>query len=181
MDEENKFKRVTEPDDPNRCQGNSAHGQCLMVAIPGSQYCIQHGGHNALIKTEKDGLRNLKLTKFKARLVQLGNSDNLMSLRDEIAILRITLEETVESCEGASDLITNSGQIAALVNNIGKLVKDCHSIEEKTGHLLSKDALTNFAGKVIDIIVRYVPDEDIKRAIAGEIVNAVGESSKTDQ
>jgi len=173
MTDINKFERVSDPTDPRRCQGNDARGQCQMVAIDGSNYCIRHGGHNAVVSREKEALKNLKLTKFKARLAELGSSSHLMSLRDEIAIVRMTLEETVNQCEGPSDLITMSGQIAALVGNIEKLVKSCHSIEEKTGHLLSKDALSNFAGKVIDIIVRHVADEDARRIIAGEIVDAV--------
>lgn len=176
-----KFERIKEPDQSNRCQGNDAKGQCTMVAIEGSTYCIRHGGHSVARAVEKGELRNLKISKFKARLAVLGNSDNLMSLRDEIAVMRMTLEELVESCAGPADLIINCGQIAALVGNIGKLVKDCHSIEEKTGHLLSKDALSNFAGKVIDIIVTHVDDENVRRAIAGEIVNAVSESSNPDQ
>lgn len=180
MKDPDKFERITEPDDPRRCQGNDAHGQCRMVKIEGSDYCTRHGGHSVRTQREKGELRNLKLTKFKARLVELGDSSHLMSLRDEIAVLRITLEELVNSCDGPSDLITMSGQIAALVGNVGKLVKDCHSIEEKTGHLLSKDALTNFAGRVIDIVVRHIPEEATRLAIAGEIVNAV-DLSTTDQ
>lgn len=178
MDDVNKFERIQSEDDPRRCQGNDANGQCKMVKIEGSDYCMRHGGHHAINKREKGELRNLKLSKFKARLVILGDSPHLMSLRDEIAVTRMTLEELINSCEGPSDLIVNSGAISALVNNVGKLVKDCHSIEEKTGHLLSKDALTDFAGKMIDIIVRHVDDEDVKRKIAGEIVDAVGASSE---
>ncbi len=178
---ENKFERITSPDDPRRCQSNDANGQCKFVRVEGSEYCNQHGGHHAITRERKEGLRNLKLTKFKARLAILGNSSHLMSLRDEIAVVRMTLEELINSCEGASDLIMMSGQIAALVNNIGKLVKDCHSIEEKTGHLLSKDTLSQFAGKVIDIVVKHVEDEDARRRIAGDIVHAVGECSETDQ
>lgn len=171
-----KYQRIEADDDPRRCQGNDAHGQCRMVAIEGSTYCIRHGGHSVKMTVEKDQLRNLKLTKFRVRLAQLGSSTHIMSLRDEIGVTRMTLEQLIESCEGPADLITMSGQISVLVGNIGKLVKDCHSIEEKTGHLLSKDALTNFAGKMIEIIIKYVKDEDLKRTIAGEIVDAVADA-----
>lgn len=172
MEEYNQFERVTELDDPHRCQSNDKHNQCLMKAVPGSKYCKRHGGNSAIIAREKEGLRNLKLTKFKARLAVLGNSPDIMSLRDEIGVTRMTLEELINSCEGASDLITMSGQISALVNNVAKLVKECHSIEEKTGHLLSKDNLNMFAGQIIDIVVKHVMDEDIRRAIAADIVEA---------
>jgi hypothetical protein len=173
MEEKDKFRRITDEDDPERCQGNDAHGQCKMKRIEGSKYCIRHGGYAVAGQKKKAELRNLKLTKFKARLVELGNSSDLMSLRDEIAILRITLEETVNQCEGEADLLMYTPQIAQLVKNIGDLVKNCHSIESKTGHLLSKDVLSHFAGQVIDIIVKHVADEDARRAIAGEIVEAV--------
>lgn len=181
MDELNKFERISDPTDPRRCQGNDANGQCLMVKVEGSDYCMRHGGQHVGPKREKEALRNLKLTKFKVRLAELGSSPDLMSLRDEIAVTRMTLEEVINQCEGPSDLITMSGQIAALVGQTEKLVKSCHSIEEKTGHLLSRDALSNFAGQVIDIVIRFVSDEESRRLIAGEIVNAVAESSGENQ
>jgi hypothetical protein len=181
MDDYNKFERVSDPLDPRRCQGNDARGQCQMVAVEGSSYCMRHGGSSAIRKREQTELRNLKLTKFKARLAQLGSSPDLMSLRDEIAVTRMTLEEVINQCEGPTDLITYSGQIAALVGQTEKLVKSCHSIEEKTGHLLSRDALSNFAGQVIDIVIKYVSDEEARRSIAGEIVDAVANGTGDSQ
>jgi hypothetical protein len=176
MTVDNSFERVKDPADPRRCQGSSKGSQCTIVAVEGSKYCKMHGGASVANKAKRDELRNLKLSKFKARLVQLGNSTDIMSLRDEIAITRMTLEELINSCEGPSDLITFSGQISAMVNNVGKLVKDCHSIEEKTGHLLGRDALMQFAGNVIDIIIKHVADENIRRAIAADIVEAAAET-----
>lgn len=172
-----KYERV-EPDDPNRCQANSSHGQCNFKAVEGRQYCQMHGGARGKSAERKEELRNLKLTKFKGRLARLGNSSQLMSLRDEIAVARMTLEETVNSCEGTSDLITMSPQISSLVQNISKLVKSCHDIEEKTGHLLSKDELTNFASQVIDIIVAHVKDEQVIKNIAEAIVEVTESNNK---
>ncbi len=168
------FERA-EIDSPDRCQGTSKLGQCTFKAIKGSKFCNMHGGAIVANREEAAAMRNLQLTQFRTRMVQLGNSPQLMSLRDEIGILRLTLETVINSCTGPADLIINVPQISVLVGNIERTVKSCHTIEEKTGHLLSRDQLTQFAAKVVDIILRYITDDDIRREVAAEVEVAVRE------
>lgn len=175
-----QYERCKDEDDPRRCQGRGPHNQCMMVKVEGSDYCHMHGGHAAVRRKAKDELHNLQITRHKARLVQLGNSSQIMSLRDEIGVARLVLESVVNQCEGAIDLITYAPQIAKQTDAISKLIRDCHYIESKMGNLLDRGALAVFGSKIIDIITEYVLDDDVKRLIAMKIVALAEELHNED-
>ena len=43
MDIDRSITKVTDPADPNRCQGVFSGGQCLNKAVPGCEYCMEIG------------------------------------------------------------------------------------------------------------------------------------------
>jgi len=174
-DDAEKYERVADEDSPERCQARTAHAQCMIKKTPGSDYCHQHGGHNAISRQKKEDMHNLQLTQFKARCIQLGHNPNILSLRDEIGVSRIVLETILNKCEGPVGLITFMPQIAKQTEVIAKLVRDCQYVEQKIGHLLDKGTLMQFAGKVIDIITEQVTDVETKKIIAFQIVAAAEE------
>lgn len=97
-----------EPDDPNRCQSTSTqYGQCMNKAIEGSDFCICHGGAAAINRRNKEAMRNYSLTKWQAKLDQHRDAPNIKSLRDEVAILRMLMQERLEKCSTELDLIYN--------------------------------------------------------------------------
>lgn len=161
-----------EKDDPNRCQSNGAAGsQCQMRATPGSLYCRLHGGvaQNHRIN------RNYRLTKFQARIEEFADNDKVKSLREEIGILRVMMEEIINRCNSSTDLILSSGKIADLVMRIEKLVNSCHRIEERTGMLLDKTAALKMADGIIEIIAAFVTPsilDNIALKILEVVVNA---------
>lgn len=179
-EEDKKYERCTDEDDPRRCQGRGPHNQCMMVKCEGSDYCHMHGGHMAAKSKERKDLHNLQVTRFKAQLVRLGNSSQIMSLRDEIGVARMVLETFINKCEGDTDLLTFSPQIAKQTESISKLVRDCHYIEAKMGNLLDRGALMQFGSKIIDIINENIADDDIKKLIAMKVVAAAEELTTDD-
>lgn len=174
MDKE--YIRVDE-DDPQRCQGITAKGQCHFKAVDGVEYCPLHGANRQLEAKEKEEVRNLMLSKYRAEIRRLGSSDHVMSLRDEIGVLRMMLERILNSCRGDADLLLFSPQLSELVMKIGKIVTDCHKIEERTGQLLSREELGGFALKVIELVNTHVKDVDAKRAIGDGIMAAIPDTN----
>lgn len=178
------IERVTDMADPNRCKGVARGSQCTMKALPNTEYCPMHGGRIQENSNNRKEIHNLKLTKWAARLSQMANSSSIFSLRDEIGVMRITLEELLNKCSDANELLIYEPNICRLTMNIGKLVKDFHSIEQNMGQLLSKQALMDFAGQVVDIICQKIDDEALRKEIAGEIITiaceAGNESSDDD-
>lgn len=164
-------------DDPNRCQGITARGQCIMLAEEGSEYCHLHGANMQLEANEKKEVRNLLLQKYKAEIKRLGGSEHIMSLRDEIGILRMMLERLLNSCRGDADLMLLSPQLSELVMKVSKVVTDCHKIEERTGQLLSREQLGAFALTVIQLVNENVDDPEARGRIGDGIMAAIPATS----
>lgn len=169
---EQKFKRV-EADDPSRCQANHAKGQCSYQAIDGSKYCPMHGGNKAVEARKAQIVRQYNLAQWQARTEHFSDHDNVKSLRDEIGITRMLLENMITRCQDANDLLLFSSKISDLVGKIEKLVVSCNRLEGSMGMLLDKAAALNLAGQMVEIISRHVSDEQAIDSIAGEIAFAI--------
>lgn len=168
------MERISGPDDPRRCQGITAHGQCQYLREDNSEFCIMHGGNRAGEQKKKKDLRNYRLTKFQARTSELANNDNLKSLGDEVGILRMLIEERINSCLDASELLLVSGPLADLVMKCSALVEKCQRLESKLGQHLDRTKVMQFAQVCVEIISNYIDEDDIG-SVSDEILKALGE------
>jgi hypothetical protein len=181
------FERAPYPEHPNRCQATNAKGQCNnlgLVLEDGlySEYCLAHGGNQAQAQQKKNSLRNYRLTvaRWKTKIDEKAEATGIKSLRDEIAILRVCLEERLNGCHEAADLILQSGPISDMVMKIERVVGSCHKLEGSMGHLLDKQAILQFAQVVIGIISKNITDESQINIVADEILTAVGQIGGSD-
>ncbi len=149
-------------------------GQCRHKAEEDSSFCAMHGGKKAKESIDKQEMRNYRLTKFKARAAQLSNNANLASLRDEVAILRIMIEEKVNACDDSQQLLLVSGPLSDLIMKCGALVEKCNRLENRLGNFLDRNKITQFAAICVDIISQCVPAENMEH-VSEEIFNALGE------
>lgn len=169
----------TEKDDPRRCQGVSNKGQCQLQAIEGVKHCKIHGGANqatALAGRQADMYR---LTKYQSRMNELSNHDQVKGLRSEIGILRILMEERLNSIGGPLELMTEAPIIGDLAMKIERLVSSCQKIEGAMGQLMDKQALLQFADVVVRIIGDEIEDADILTRVANKIMAALGNTNDT--
>jgi hypothetical protein len=170
---ENKYERCSEPDDPNRCQARGGEGQCPFKAIPGAINCARHQGDNQFKKEQEKQKDMYRLAKWQARVAEFSEHDEVKSLRSEIGIARMLLEETVVRCKDSNELLMYSSKISDLVCKLEKLVSSCHRLEASTGMLLDKTAAIHLASVIVTIIGDYVPDPDVIDKISNEIVLAI--------
>jgi hypothetical protein len=176
---EYQYPRIKSEDDPDRCQGIAAHGQCTNVHTPNSKYCPVHGGNKGEEAAQKAALRNYRLFKFQNRIQELGDSGNIKSLRDEIAILRLLMEERLNSTKDSTDLILQSGPISDLVMKIDRVVASCHKLEGSMGMLLDKTAVLQFANVVIELIGEELKDQpEMVSRIADRILQSLGDTAR---
>lgn len=174
------FERAQRDDDPRRCQANSRGEQCRNLGLKEGdiyfEYCLAHGGNRQRDKLKQEGLRNYRLTKWQARVEQFGREPEIKSLRDEIGILRLLMEERLNRCGDAQDLILQSAPISDLVMKIEKVVASCHKLEGSMGQLLDKQAILQFAQQVIGIVgTALAGQEDKIDEIATGIIDLVAE------
>jgi hypothetical protein len=175
---EYQYPRIKSEDDPDRCQGIAAYGQCTNVHTPNSKYCPIHGGNKGEEAAQKLALRNYRLYKFQERIQSLGDSSNIKSLRDEVAILRLMMEQRLNSVNDTTDLLLQSGPIGDLVMKIDRVVTSCHKLEGSMGLLLDKTAVLQFANVVIEIIGEELKDQpEVVSRIADRILQSLGNIS----
>src|SRR5690606_33813265 len=107
------MQRVNDPADPNRCQAViPTIGQCLNVAVDGKSFCAAHGAGTSMTKSESNQrLNNYRLTKWYGQVSEMTNSSEIKNLRDEVGILRVILQEIINSCHSAPELMAASQQI----------------------------------------------------------------------
>ena len=176
---ENKFVRV-EADDPTRCQANHAKGQCQYQAVENSKYCPMHGGNKAVEARNKQVVRQYNLAQWQSRVNDFSDHDQVKSLRDEIGITRMLLENMITKCQDSNDLLLFSSKIGELVGKIERLVVSCNRLEGSMGMLLDKAAALNLAGQIVEIISKHVNDDAAIDAIAGEIAFAIANLNGAD-
>lgn len=169
---ETKFERC-DPLDPRRCKCQLNGGaQCPYLSIENGDRCPMHAAAtNHLVIQEQS--RNYRLTKWQQRLNEFADHDKVKSLREEIGILRILLEETMAKCNDADDLMMYSGKITDVVMKIEKVVSSCHRLEASTGLLIDKTAILSLGSAVVEIIVKYITDEAKIKLISDDIVTAI--------
>ena len=152
------IKKVDSEDSPIRCQGRTKYGQCMNEQNPGSEFCLAHGGNKAPEIANKKAGNYIRLTKFRARLDEKSESDALKSLKDEIGILRIVMEEILNKCDNDVDIILAAASIGDLAIKIEKLVSSCNKIDKQLGEYLDKSQLTQIMMEIVSIIGAYITD-----------------------
>lgn len=175
MPVEHKLHRVEEDGCANRCQGIGGAGQCPYEKAPNSEFCHRHVGINGAgshIKQE-EMRRNYRLTKWQARINEFADNDKVKSLREEIGILRICLEEILNQCHDSHDILLYSNRISDIVMKINKVVGSCHKLEQAAGVLLDKEQILRIAQGMIEVISRHVQNQDVLDVVAEEIITVV--------
>lgn len=155
-----------------RCEGTIATGQCPNCKILGTNYCPSHGANKTLQSKNRQAVRNYRLQRWKQRVGEMADSEGIKSLREEVGILRVILEEMLNKCEDSTDLLLFSQRMSDMVMKIEKLVTSCDRLENRMGLLLSKDSVLQLAATYVQIINLHIEDPDKIEAISNDILQA---------
>lgn len=157
--------RVTDPADPNRCKGATREGQCWNEALAGSDYCHGCGRRwdNQTAADEQKRQYHLTEARYRTRLAQLSEHNDVKSLRDEIALARVLIEKRMNLVKSDADLINACGQLNAMLLTVERLVKSAHSIEQSLGVLLARDTVLRLGQSICEILadeLKGLPDHE---------------------
>lgn len=178
---EDKFgEKVTDPADPDRCQSNIKHGQCPYKVLEGTDSCARHGGILKLKRTDKRAAQMYNLMLWRAKLDALKQSPEAKTLGDEVAILRMTLEATLEKCKTTEDLFMMSSTIGDLATKVEKVLRSAHAMDQASGNLMDKTKAIAFAGTVVEIVnvvlATSLPDVELRERMIDQISQKILES-----
>jgi len=178
------MKYVTDPADPRRCKFSYPHEQCWAEAEPGCSNCAAHGGKSKA-NAEETRLYYLAEVDNRRRLAELSGHDQIKSLREEIGLIRMLIEKQVNIAKGSDiELLSSSGSINQLIVTLGKLIKDCHALEQSLGELLSKQTVYRLAQTMCQIVMEELQGiegyEEIIDRIAERIFPTVTETQNNE-
>lgn len=167
---------VCDPTDPNRCQGirqGDSGGQCVYLSVPGCSFCLMHGGGTQASQNKKNALKNYQLTKYAERVGDLANNPEIKNLREEIGILRMTLESLLNMCDTPNKLLLYTDKITNLVEKVNKLVVSCQQMEEKNNNLMDRKVVIVIADSIVTLVAQYVTDPDELAEIGSKICESI--------
>jgi len=160
-----------------RCSHVNRHtGQCKREALPGKTQCPIHANN-----PEKHEKRMYLLldSKYRERHAQLSEHEEIRSIREEVGIARMLLEERLNAINCEADLIASCAGINTLLLTIEKLTQSCLKLDQSVGNLLSKPVLLKVASDIVQIVleeVSEIPDHDvIVEQISERILQTISE------
>lgn len=176
MAEQKLFR--AEPDDPNRCQSTGAGGQCPYLAAEGSTHCVRHGANTEIASIEKAKANQYRLQIWQQRVDEFSDSPEIVSLRGEIGILRLLVEEMLRKCTDANELVMYSSKLSELISKIERVTFTCAKLESNMGLTLDRAAALNFAEQIVTAISQHVKDTETIDLISNDIINALATLTK---
>lgn len=156
----------------SQCRYMSLQGMATLGLVPQNDVknCPKHG---SLAHINRRAVHDLRLAQWQARLDQFAESDKVKSLRGEIGVLRILLEQSMNQCRTEKDLLMNSGKISDLVVKIEKLVASCHRLETNLSMVLDRNELVKIANNIVIVVNNHVKDSSLIEQIAGDIAKVL--------
>lgn len=170
------MERVTDLADPNRCKVTvNGNNQCFHVAVPGENYCELHS-HKPAGAAERD-IYYLTKARHRHRLTQLRDHEEIKSLREEIALTRILIEERWNQATSDADLLLACPMLNQLLLTLERLIKSSHQIEQNLGTLLSKSAVVTLGQSLVQLLIeelKQVPNyEEVIDRITDKLFNTI--------
>jgi hypothetical protein len=179
MAEKERFIRV-EDNDPTRCHAvnvGASKDQCHFQSVPGSKWCPLHGGAKQEDLNKKAALAGYRLQQWNERVADFANDGEVKSLRAEIGIMRMTLENLLTQCDNANKLLVYSDKISQLVGQIGKLIDGAQRLEEKNNNLLDRKVVIVIADSIVTLIGQYITDPDKLTEIGSKICESIANAA----
>lgn len=158
--------------DPRRCQGIGSGGQCRFLSMEGLSYCPAHQVSAQPAKAKKD-LKNYRLQQYEERVTEFATNPEIKNLREEIGIMRMTLESILVGIKDSTKLLLYSDKITSMVNQIGKLIEAAQRLEEKNNNLLDRKIVVVIADSLVTIVSQYISDPDKLNEIGGKICESI--------
>lgn len=169
---------VTDPNDPSRCEGGGQSGQCWRLKAPGDDhFCIGHGGRDREASQDRR-LYALSQPWLRDAVARYADSPDCFSLREDMALIRVAIQTSMQSCDTPAKYLANLPQVASLLAQAERIAKAGSKIELDQSLVLSKAAILALGqeiGKLIasEIKGKFVGWESSVDRIMGHVVDGV--------
>ncbi len=170
------MKRVTDQDDPRRCEAtDAAGGQCWNESVEESKYCRAHGGGSFDRKDAEAYLTE----RFQRRIqIDTQGADEVKLLRENLIHLNAMIAARTCLVNDDVTMLVQAGPIADLIMKAEKVTVSLNRLAISSGLLLAKPALITWGQQIIQAVSAMVEEkyegwEDDLQDFATEIANIV--------
>lgn len=118
-------------------------------------------------------LAKYRLQQHGDRVAEFACDDEVKSVRQEIAFLRMTLEGVWNSCTDTNKLLLKIDLIQQFVGNIQKTIESAQRMEERTNSLIDRKVVVVIADSMVNVISDYVKDPDALIEIAERLCASI--------
>lgn len=139
---------------------------CKYKKVENSRFCGRHGANKELEKKAKATMYEFKLDRVRSRTNMLAVDPTRYSTGNELAILRLTLEDVINRIGDEGELFQSSDTIRNLIMSIEKVVQTCLEQDRKLKLLLTVQDVVQLIQLIMDDITEIVENEDTCERIA---------------
>jgi len=137
-------------------------------AVEGILNCPVHA-RVEIKRAEVKSLNIYRIKKFERRLVEMKEATGARSLDEELALLRMVLEEVLNKCDSGVDLLLYSERIMDLISQVRATVQVAEKLATRTGMLVGRAEALQIAGTTVEIIARHIENDTLLAKIAEDL------------
>ncbi len=100
------------------------------------------------------------LSIFKDDVKSKENSEEFLSLKMEVAMLRTLVEKTWNGCESENELIANAVVFSQMFDKIEKLIISSHKMDVINKTVLSETGVARLLESITDVVLEEIEDPD---------------------
>jgi hypothetical protein len=158
---ENDNRTFIKPNENRQCTATcKATGQrCGRYAAPGMTVCVMHGAGGVNSKNRiKHQLKQSGVC-LQDRVAEIASDPDLLNLKNEIALMKLCLQETMAKIESENKSLTDPSTVQTLnylANSISKLSTNMSTIERNLTRNLDLIMLSAILMKLKTIVVNSV-------------------------
>lgn len=116
------------------------------------------------------------LKRWKRRVEEFSGHTEIKDLHEEVGIVRMMLEETLNKCDDSDDLLQHAGRITAMVDKVQTLVATIDKMDARAA--LAPDVLARLAAEWVKIICLYVTDERQLEELSGKLSSSLEQQTE---
>jgi hypothetical protein len=142
---------------------------------------MRHGVKRDLVAEQDTKLYQIHKAEYRERLAKLDEHEEAKSLRKEISLIRLLIEERFNLIQNDSDLLAACGTLNSLVLTAERLVQSAHKLEASLGTVLDKSTLYEVGDNIVTLLVKELKDvpgyEDIVTRIGEQMILIISKAS----
>lgn len=174
-----------DPDDPRRCRGTTAGGQCNYAAVEGSEFCTRCAP--LLGETPEERANTWLKERFEKRVrLDIDPGQEIKLLRENLASINALIAARQAMVTNEQTLLTHSGALSSLLANAEKITHSLVKLEREADLLLSKPALIRWGQKIVQAVSSRIEGkfdgwEDALFELSEDIGDIIVEASNKEE